>query len=205
VVEIIKSWEEKNKMDKQSVSMVILAFLTLIIGVSLLVTASGEIANVAQTVNVQNETLDISDAVELTGAGVGFYNFSFANLTGDGTTTSEFDEASGCVTAISNASGAAAGSYLTVTTDYIAYCNPTTAGQGRGVFHFTNTTKVQNFANVSTANLTNISYRYITANYLKTRWNRTVLNLVPGFFAIALLIVSVGMFYAVAKREGWAR
>ena len=33
-------------------------------------------------------------------------------------------------------------------------------------------------------------------------WGRTGINLVPGFFAIALLLVSVGLFWSIARDNG---
>lgn len=45
------------------------------------------------------------------------------------------------------------------------------------------------------------NYNYCPDNYI-SGWGGTVLNLIPGFFALALLLFSVGMFYSVAKEVG---
>ena len=48
-------------------------------------------------------------------------------------------------------------------------------------------------------NDTYISYAYCGDNYLNSAWGRTVLNLVAGFFALALLGIGIGTFYSIAK------
>ncbi len=48
-------------------------------------------------------------------------------------------------------------------------------------------------------NLTYVDYTYCADDYLNLSWGRIVVNLVGGFFAIALLLVSVGLFFDVAK------
>lgn len=52
---------------------------------------------------------------------------------------------------------------------------------------------------------TNISYQtyqYCGDEYMNLSWGRTGINLVPGFFAIAILLMAVGLFYSVAKESG---
>lgn len=51
-------------------------------------------------------------------------------------------------------------------------------------------------------NQTLVSYSYCGDDYINSGWGRTGINLVPGFFALALLLISVGLFYSVAKEEG---
>jgi hypothetical protein len=55
--------------------------------------------------------------------------------------------------------------------------------------------------NFTTGNNYKASYNYCGDSYI-SGWGGTVLNLVPGFFALALLIFSVGMFYSLAKDAG---
>ena len=50
-------------------------------------------------------------------------------------------------------------------------------------------------------NQTLASYNYCPDTYM-IGWGGTVLNLVPGFFALAILIFSVGMFYSLARDTG---
>ena len=79
-------------------------------------------------------------------------------------------------------------------TDVVDY----TFTESTGVIVFNNTANV----NLSTSNLTTATYQYCESDYLTQGWNRTILNLVPGFFALALLGIGIGLFYAVGKREG---
>jgi len=46
------------------------------------------------------------------------------------------------------------------------------------------------------------TYDYCADDYLNSSWGRTTLNLIAGFFALALLIISVGLFYSVAQDTG---
>lgn len=51
-------------------------------------------------------------------------------------------------------------------------------------------------------NVTSVSYSYCGEDYLSEGWNRNVMDVVVGFFALALLIISVALFYQIAKQEG---
>jgi len=51
-------------------------------------------------------------------------------------------------------------------------------------------------------NTTAFYVSYYPMSYLTTGWNRTILNMTPGFFALALLGVSLALFYSVAKDFG---
>jgi len=55
--------------------------------------------------------------------------------------------------------------------------------------------------NWSSGNSYLTSYSYCADGYV-SGWGGTVLTLVPGFFALAILIFSVGMFYSLAKDAG---
>jgi len=50
-------------------------------------------------------------------------------------------------------------------------------------------------------NTSEISYTYCQDTYMNLSWGRTTLNLVAGFFALALLLVALGLFYKVAKEN----
>lgn len=43
------------------------------------------------------------------------------------------------------------------------------------------------------------SFAYCDDSYLNSSWGRTVIDLTPGFFALALLAISAGLFYSLAK------
>jgi hypothetical protein len=66
-----------------------------------------------------------------------------------------------------------------------------------GSYTLLNTDKV----NGTTNNVTLVSLQYCPDGYI-SGWSGTVLALVPGFFALALLIFSVGMFYSLARDAG---
>jgi hypothetical protein len=51
-------------------------------------------------------------------------------------------------------------------------------------------------------NVSLVDYAYCGDDYMNLGWGRTGINLVPGFFAIAMLLISVGLFYSVAKENG---
>jgi len=56
--------------------------------------------------------------------------------------------------------------------------------------------------NYTTGTSYTASYSYCPDDYLNLSWGRTGINLVPGFFALGLLIISVGLFYSAAKDTG---
>lgn len=56
-------------------------------------------------------------------------------------------------------------------------------------------------AAIQGANNTYASYAYCPDNYVSS-WGGTVLALVPGFFALAILLTSVALFYSVGRDAG---
>jgi len=74
-------------------------------------------------------------------------------------------------------------------TDYLLYA-------GTGIIQMLNTTDTDA---VSLGNYSQVSYRYCGDDYLNQGWGRSTLNMVPGFFAIALLLISVYLFFSIAK------
>lgn len=71
------------------------------------------------------------------------------------------------------------------------------------VFLNTSTTDPESYgASFFGGNITLIDYQYYPADYMCESWQRTVLNLVPGFFGLAILAVGLGLFYKIAKEEG---
>lgn len=51
-------------------------------------------------------------------------------------------------------------------------------------------------------NSTYVDYNYCGDDYMNLSWGRSIINLVGGFFAIAILLVSVGLFFSVGKDTG---
>ena len=82
---------------------------------------------------------------------------------------------------------------LTETTDYVMTAST-------GDVSFVNTAAVnQTF---TSDNATYITYTYCPDDYMNLSWGRTGINLVPGFFALAILLASVGLFFSVARDYG---
>ena len=85
------------------------------------------------------------------------------------------------------------GSALTLTTDY-------TVNLATGTYLLKNTVNTNTtlgLYGVTNANRTFASYRYCADDYMNANWGRTALDLVPGLFAIVLMLVGVGLFYSV--------
>ena len=51
-------------------------------------------------------------------------------------------------------------------------------------------------------NATLVTYVYCSDGYIYSGWGNTILNLVPGFFALAILLVSVALFYSISREIG---
>lgn len=83
------------------------------------------------------------------------------------------------------------GTPMTLTTDY------TVTSYVTGQFRLVNNSNT--YAAIPKTNTTLVSYNYCADDYMNSTWGRTVLNLVPGFFALAILGASLLLFYSVAK------
>lgn len=57
-------------------------------------------------------------------------------------------------------------------------------------------------ASASYTNTTTATYSSCPDTFVTGSFGRTAINLIPGFFGIAVMLVGVGLFYSVAKREG---
>jgi hypothetical protein len=69
-----------------------------------------------------------------------------------------------------------------------------------GTFYFQNSSTT--VAMIGDDNSTYVNYDYCGDDYMNLGWGRTSINLIAGFFAIAILMVSLGLFYSVAKETG---
>ncbi len=170
-------------MDNASTYKLVTAFTLLIIGVVLLSTVAG------LTNDVTGKTLVVNESVGVSAAHINDTNINTAvqfNLTNAPTGWRITDCGLDAVV-IRNATGTT----LTITTDYLVNTD-------YGNFTLKNTTSNQ----ASTTNLTWVDYNYCGEGYLNSGWNRSVLNLVPGFFALAILGIALMLFYSIAKDEG---
>ncbi len=75
---------------------------------------------------------------------------------------------------------------LTTSTGVISWLNTSDTGLGGSAYDNTST----------------VSYNYCADDYLNISWGRTVLDLVPGFFAIAVMLAGVGIFFSIGKEAG---
>lgn len=160
----------------------IFAFVTLIIGVVLIgVIASNALAVTDKTL-IANEAIDISSSRDINNS----INESVSYFTVANYPTSW--KITDCpLTSVTY--GNATGDYA-LTTDY-------TIVASTGIIHVLNTSTT-----VEGSNDTIIDYIYCANDYMNISWGRSILNLVAGFFAIALLLAALGLFYSVAKDAG---
>lgn len=183
-------------MENNSITKLILAFLVLIVGLALIGSVASNSIAVTQKSGISSEIVDIAPA-RLAGCGPGSinetYNFTLAQA------PTGWKASGGCpitsFTMVNQTSVAA-----TVTTDYTLF------GANGSLYLVNSSTFV--LLNCSAggtdwvSNTTTVNYIYCGNDYLNIAWGRTVLNLVAGFFALALLGASVGLFYSVAKDTG---
>jgi len=174
-------------MENSNAGKIILAFFMVILGVVLI----GAIANgsdlVTSKTGIVNETVSIASARNNSGA--------------------DFDINSSAEIIIANApSGwkvtdcpissfsmkAENGTILVSATDY-------TLTASTGTLTFMNTSEVnqEGLTNVTTAD-----YTFCPDAYLNIAWGRSILNLIAGFVALAVLGVGLGLFYSIAKDAG---
>lgn len=180
-------------MDNKNLSIIIVAFVALILGAGLIsIIASQEQVLTTKTL-VSNETLDIASARD---------EYSINTTVGYQFQPEYYTKASsGCDIdnfVISNYTGTAA----TVDTDYVFYST-------NGTLNLLNTTVWQcqpeadgGYCNDSWDNTTLLTYEYCADDYLRSSWQRSILNVVVGFFALMLLAIGLGIFYNILKNEG---
>jgi hypothetical protein len=172
-----------------AVNKLLYAFLTLIVGVVLLGTISTSVLNVNSGTQVINETQAI-DAALAGGALSITYPFNVTHAPALGTW--QRDTADGCPLtgiAIKNATNVA----LTRDTHYTFW-----PINGSWTLKGTTVNSTHFWAN----NNSYVSYTYCGDDYMNLTWGRSVLSVAVGMFALGLLAVSVGLFYAVARDYG---
>jgi|TARA_Y100000034_G_scaffold19770_1_gene22423 hypothetical protein len=166
----------------------IAAFVALILGAVLIGSISTNTLDVTQRLTVTNETVNYNSV--LTGAGT--VNGSAPNVTVASANVPTGYEVQDCnlesFTAL-NGSGTA----LVSGTDYnIDLTN--------GQIGLINTTSTQTTGNVG--NDTLVSYTHCPNDYINVGWGRNILLLAPGFFALAILGIGIGLFYSLGKDHG---
>ena len=150
-----------------------------------------QIADLGQTVTTTNEAVNESHILASeTGRNASWINGSVVYTLTNNPTNWKVDDCPITAFVLKNNSG----TVLTETTDYVLTASA-------GTFVFVDNALLNNTINMST-NETLATYEYCSDEYLNLGWGRTVIDLVPGFFAIALLLVSIGLFYSVGKETG---
>jgi len=66
---------------------------------------------------------------------------------------------------------------------------------GTGQFYVTNTSET--VEQLQEDSIVNVTYTYCPTGYVNIAWGRTTADLVPGFFAIALMLVAIGLFFSI--------
>jgi len=177
-------------MENSNVAKIVIGFFMIILGVVLIASVANSSDLVVSQISTVNETIDIGSARNETAAA------DWADINSS-VTLYIANVPSGWRIADCIISGVAmrneAGTALVRNTDY----NFT---ESTGGLWFMNTTNVvQGGAEV---NVTSIDYTRCPLEYLNIAWGRSVLNLVAGFFALAIMGLGIGLFYSVAKDAG---
>ena len=168
-------------MSLGTVSKLVLGFVTIILGAVLIGSIATNGLLVTQKKSLTNEAVDISSARNALGNIDESVEITVANA------PTSWKQADCPLTSVTY--GNASEDY-TITTDYLITLST-------GILTLKNTTTV-----IDGTNDTLIDYTYCGDDYLNLSWGRTLVNIVSGFFAIAILLVGLGLFYSVAKDTG---
>ena len=181
---------------KTVVGLVTLAFLIVIIGVVILNEASKEVIKITDTVG-NIETLSLAPARGTGGTldvDIGINLSNTAKVRGTwkesvsdclistvevrNSTTGVLTEGTACTTAAGP--------------DYVRNAS-------EQAVHFCNTLDVNN--SIAGSNTTYVAYSYCGPGY-QTGFSSTIMDLVPGFFGLAIMVSIAFMIYWIAKKEG---
>ena len=182
----------------ESTNKLIMAFVTLIIGVILLNVAAGQSALVTESTS--GTTYVAGPDIVRWGPDNNVNTTNATALAALSTTTAvDRNPAVGCggwdinKMYIYNGSGTYMGASGT---NWTATCTDSDVW-----IDFENTIDM---VDLQIGNDTRLYYAYYPYSYLEAGWNRSILNMTPGFFALAVLAVSLALFYSIAKDYGIA-
>ena len=181
-------------MEQKSIHYIVLAFICLILGSVLVGQVAISVNEKTDKTNVYDETFDLETLGCINATGGGMINFTAdadCNITLANVPTSW--KVLDCPVASVVVENTTAGTYTALVegTDYDLFAST-------GIIHMLNTGSTD----AGDFNTTYISYNYCGDEYLNSAWGRTVLSLVIGFFALALLGVGIWLFYSVFKEVG---
>jgi len=163
-------------MTNEYINKIIAAFILLIVGIVMLGVVATE-TNDRTTLTSATEQIDTMAANN--GTGIDAAQTFTITLLGDTNADCLLTDYT-----FENSTG----TDFTETTDY-------TLDTATGVFNLENTT----FDRLAADNSTNVTYTYCPSGYISLGWGRTTTNLVPGFFALALMGIALWMFYGIAR------
>jgi len=169
-----------------STSKLIMAFFTLVVGVVLISSLATSSNEVTDKLIISNETLDISTAVY---GATGTINDSVTLTIANHPTSWKTLDCPITRFVMYNQSGVA----VTSTTDYVFTASA-------GTLTLKNTLGLN--GSTLTSNSTYLTYDYCGNDYINIAWGRSVMDMAVGFFALALLGASLGLFYSIAKDAG---
>jgi len=176
-------------MEQKNINFLVLAFVFLIIGVALIGSVASNVSDRTDKVTILDEALDIS-AARLGDAILSIDDTHAFTITNYPTSWKILD----CPITdfvFKNQTGVA----TTVASDYAFFpANGTLVLVNSSVYHDDGTIQI--------LNTTTMDYTYCADDYLNSTWGRSVLNTVPGFFALALLGISLWLFYSVFASVG---
>ena len=164
----------------------IIAFVTLIVGAVLIGSIAETTLGVTDTTLASNESLTFTSSVQ---------NGTLVNSSVNHSLTyapSGWKSDGECPISDVVVYNGTAGT-LTSATDYIVDLDD-------GIILFLDTSLVDNM--IITDNVSTVTYKYCSDDYLNLSWGRTGANTAVGFFAIACLAISVGIFYSIMKDYG---
>ena len=166
----------------------IMGFVTLIIGIALLGVVATQGSEVVDKDFILNETFDLTDF--RLPANYTMMNESHTEDLANayGSTDWQWNDCSIVVTLLAFPNGTA----LTVTNDYSVTVN--------GVVSMVNSSLF--YEDAMAPNTTLVTYTHCQDDYISLGWGRSVITMIPGFFALALLMVSIALFYSIAKDTG---
>jgi len=167
----------------------ILAFVTLLLGVVLISSIATQTEAVTSYLRVNNETHNVLGTIA-TGRNNTDINATITYTLTNAPTSWKRDDCPITGFILTNKTGGV----FTSGTDY-------TLTGSAGTYTLVNSaTAVANLPTVS--NNTYANYDYCGDDYMNSSWGRTGIDLVAGFFALGILIISVGLFYSVAQDTG---
>ena len=163
--------------------------MTLIIGVLLVGSVAQQSAIVTDKTIVSNEVISVATTKTDGGLGGNWLNTTVNLTVANNPLGWKSHDCALTDVVVTNATG----TVFTLGTDYIIQLDS-------GIIHFLNNTAT--WEGTLGSNTTLIDYHYCGDNYLNLSWGRTGVQTGIGLFGVAILLVSVGLFFSIARDSG---